>query len=131
VKRLYLAGASAELVLVEAYMRRVRDAGHEITWDWCATVRRIGASNPHDAKARQRLAWCAEDLGGVDTCDVFWLLVPQAPSVGCWVEMGVAWQQDKRIVMSGEWRGTIFSALADELYDSHELALSALLAEAA
>jgi hypothetical protein len=125
----YIAGASSEIVIAEFHMARVRAAGHLVTHDWCAGVRSAPAANPIDATMNQRATWCAEDIGGIERCDVFWLLVPQAPSVGCWCEIGIAYQMGKRIVMSGEWRTTIFSALARELYDTHALALTELVKE--
>lgn len=122
---IYIAGASSELPLVESYMDRARSAGHRITRDWCALVRTHGHANPTDPAQRRIL--CMGDVDGILNCELFWLLVPKEHSIGCWVELGMAHNLGRSIFMSGDWGRTIFSALADRLYTSHDNALQAIV----
>lgn len=126
--RIYLAGGSAEMDLCASYMTRLRDAGHDITYDWAGNVRKVGAANPRGASECDRQAWSLDDLDGVRAAETFWLLVPEKLSIGCWVEFGVAFRHSatRRLIVSGDWRKTIFTSLADERYDTHEEAFEAI-----
>lgn len=130
--RVYVAGASAEVMLVRGYMARLRAAGITITHDWTDDVVALGA----DASVltrEQRLSIAARDLAAIDAADVFWLLAPTLPtrSTGCWVELGFALRAARRprVLVSGEGASVcVFSALA-ERFDSHENGFRRVLRE--
>jgi hypothetical protein len=131
--KIYVAGASKEIDLVESYIAKLRDFGHVITEDWCAQIRKVGAANPTDIDREQCAEFAIKDLKGVIDCDVFWMLVPQNNSAGCWVEFGYALALKGRaskvweIFVSGDHKRSIFCALSQvHLYDSHEEALRAI-----
>jgi hypothetical protein len=137
-KRIYVAGASAQIELIERYLSCLRAAGWTITVDWCAAVRRAGnVASPDDPAVRRAAA--TEDLKGVATADVIWLVQPEgsSTSTGAWVELGYALCEREyrlatvmkigecvttplHIVVSGTSRKCIFSDLADYRFQSHE-----------
>lgn len=123
---IYLAGASAEADMCASYMARLREAGRHITLDWPANIRAVGDANPRDASHQDRLRWTMDDIRGVHDAEIFWLLVPTAHSIGCWAEFAIAWQGRQHLIVSGDWRRTIFTSLADERYGTHEEAFAAL-----
>jgi hypothetical protein len=139
-KDIYVAGASAQIDLIEAFIARLREAGWEITFDWTEKVREVGNASPDDPTIRRAAALA--DLDGVRRAYVLWLVQPDATSTstGAWVELGAA--QERRtlslkypdagfdpvlIVVSGSSRKCIFSDLADRRFESHEDALEFLL----
>jgi len=129
--KVYIAGASKEIDLVEKYVHAVRNLGHVITHDWCATIRKVGDANPRDLPRDENAAFAKEDLNGVATCDLLWLLIPQNNSAGCWIEFGYAlcrqnWRTP-RIIVSGDFGKSIFCALSGvECYSDHDIALKAI-----
>jgi hypothetical protein len=150
-KRIYVAGASAQIELIENYLDALRLAGWSITVDWCAAVRAAGnVASPEDPAVRKGAALA--DLEGVATADVLWLVQPEgsSTSTGAWVELGFGLAQRMnvtmaralggdeslasrlganerpglpRIVVSGTSRKCIFSDLADYRFQSHDDAL--------
>jgi len=134
-KRIYIAGASANIELHERFNREVIEAGWTITCDWCAAVRAAGnVASPDDPQVRREAALA--DLEGVATADVFWLVQPEgsATSTGCWVELGYALALQALgmsrprgiygpIVVSGSSKKCIFADLADYRFQSHDDAL--------
>ena len=139
MRSIYVAGASAELDLVDRYVARLRAGGWRVTLDWCAIVRDNGGpdrSNMVDSAERAR-AIATADLDAVAEADVFWLVVPAAPSIGCWVKIGVACaaralpcggRPHPTIIISADRGQTIFTALADVAFPTHDEALAHLLA---
>ena len=134
IRRIYVAGASAERERIARYMGALRDAGWTITEDWCASEASLGKSDADlDDETARRVA--ERDLYGVRTCEVFWLVAPSAPSFGASFEMGVAVNEralladidgrSLRIIISGPCP-SIFARLADERFPSHLDALRAL-----
>lgn len=125
---IYLATGSADIELAEHWIRRLREHGHYITYDWPANVRKVGDANPREATEDERSMWSDSNLRGARSAMTFWLLVPSKPSIGCWFEMGyaAAWRVAPRIVVSGDWRGTIFTSIADHRFDTHEEAFDFL-----
>lgn len=120
----YVAGASAEIDQCEHWMGRLRALGHRISYDWCANIRRVGNANPREATEEQRHEWSRTDIDAALVSDVFWLLMPTRPTVGAWVEFGAVRQTGgPRTLVSGDWRASIFTSLADERFDKHEDAL--------
>jgi hypothetical protein len=129
--RVYLAGASSEIDLCESFIRKLQTAGLEITFDWTAVIRATaGGANPRDATENERHAWTVQDISGVRRSHVFWLLVPEKHSIGCWAELGVAYEARRRIVISGDWRKSIFTSLAYVALDTHDEAFEYLVAHA-
>lgn len=126
--RLYLCGASAEADTVSSYMARMRAAGHTVTHDWTASVRSARARGVRDDELSiaDMCALARGDLLGVLAADVVWLLVPEAQSVGAWVELGYALHCNVQTIVSGNWRRSIFAALATYDFDSHEAAAARL-----
>jgi hypothetical protein len=119
----YVSGGSSEIGQVERLMQQVRGMGHTITHDWTRAVRIQGESNPRNAQHVDRLAWSGEDLAGIDCADVVWVILPVKPSFGCAFEAGYALGVGRVVVMSGDWRATIFSSQAMARCDSHDGAL--------
>lgn len=117
--KLYLCGGSTELDLVSETMRQLRAMGHEITHDWVANIRDVGHANPRDASHEARLRWSAEDLDGIDRADLVWAMLPARASFGCAFESGFAIGSGKTVIMSGDWRASIFSAQAYARFNEH------------
>lgn len=121
---IYVAGASAEVGRIAGYIDRLKRAGHEITHDWTISVLGARAQRLTDDRlsGAVRADYADEDLIGITLCDTFWLVVPEAPSTGCWVELGAALcaAHQRTIVVSGDWKRSIFTSLADYRFDTHE-----------
>ena len=131
--KIYVAGASKEIDMVERYIRILRDTGHVITVDWCAEIRKVGDANPRDLPREENAKFAEDDLSGVRQADLFWLLIPQSNSAGCWIEFGYACAMRRRpisspeIFVSGDYGRSIFCALKGvHCYDSHDEALRAI-----
>ena len=129
-RRIYVAGASADIDIIETWMRRLEEADFDITFDWTKQVRTVGAANPRDASYEDRLQWVTPNRNGVLQAEFFWLLMPvNSPSIGCWIEYGMATKSmfNRPIVfVSGDVGSTIFSALADHRFHNHEAAFQAI-----
>lgn len=126
----YVAGGSSEAELCASWMQRLRDAGHTIAVDWVANIRAVGDANPREASENDRYRWTEDDLDGASDADVFWLLVPEKPSIGCWVELGWCSRvSGAQIIVSGDWRKSIFTSLADARYDTHDEAFAAIVGQ--
>jgi len=139
--KVYVAGASSEMELCAQWIRKVRECGHEIILDWVEVIRKAGSANPRDASIEQLQEWAKPDFDASRNCEIFWLLIPETNSIGCWVELGIALDSVSRstlypgvvigphIIISGDWKRTIFSALADELFYTHEQAFQSVFRE--
>lgn len=88
--RIYVAGASAEVDMVAGYIGRLRNAGAVITHDWTPSVRGSCGAADVDMSAGLRMSLVSGDLAGIAAADVMWLLVPEATTIGAWVELGYA-----------------------------------------
>lgn len=125
--KLYVAGASAEIARAEAFIAKLRAHGFEITFDWPAHIRGVGASNEgvdYDECVRSAKA----DIKGVLDAEWFVLLEPeQAKTIGAWVEIGVALHAVIPVLWVGEGDRTIFSALATMSVSDDENAIELLL----
>lgn len=125
MRSVYVAGASAEVDRIAGYMRELRLAGLQITHDWTIAVdeqRRRGSTDRNLSAPARALAG-AWDLEGVTRADVLWLVVPEVPSSGCWVELGAALVSGRMVIVSGDHQRTIFSELAQLRFDVHDEAL--------
>lgn len=137
--KIYIAGASAELDIVQGYMRRVRAAGWEVTHDWTAQVAEARAANINDTNiSDQEAAEHATDdlVKGVSAADLLWFIVPpKGRSAGSWVEYGFALaivpflkerKREYTVVVSGDVAQSIFLRLSSYRFDSHEKACTFL-----
>jgi hypothetical protein len=128
-RSIYVAGASApgSIEVAEGYMRRLERVGFEITHDWTrdirANINRPDASLGHV----ERQDYARKDLTGIREARIFWLLVPPAGmGTGCWVELGYALSEHARLpemlIISGDWKRSIFCDLVPTRFDEHERA---------
>ena len=122
--RIYLCGGSSELDAVAERMRQLREMGHTITQDWVAVIRANGDANPRTAPHKNRAMWSGEDLSGVETADVVWVMLPVKPSFGCAYEAGFALGRGVRTIVSGDWRASIFTSQADARFNEHDHAMA-------
>lgn len=131
--KIYIAGASAEIELVESFIGRVRAAGHEITFDWTVKVREAGSASPDDPSVRRSAA--DSDRRGVADSELTWIMQPENQSTGAWVELGIALglklarpRTDvlvaPMLLVSGASTRCIFSDLADFRFQTHDEALA-------
>ena len=122
----YVAGASAEAEMVAGYIAALERAGLVVTLNWTVPVlanRARGLSDSNMSEAdRARHAFV--DLDGVARAEFFWLVLPRNTSAGCWVELGHAIALRKIVIVSGDDRRSIFTALAHNEFKSHEEALA-------
>ncbi len=98
--------------------------GLELAYDWLTpmqgrTTTRDSELSDSDAIDQARLC-----LKGVEDAEAVWLLAPNSPTRGAWVELGVAHSESKLIVGSGDYRQSIFCQLADFLYEKDAEALA-------
>lgn len=124
-RTIYIAGASAEAEKIAGFAESVVGAGWVIALPWwlpfTAGVLKYGADR--DVRSDIRLHAAEEDLDAVRWAKAVWLVVPEAPSTGAWVEFGASLAYGRHTIVSGDWRRTIFSELADERFDTHAEAL--------
>ena len=109
---IYVAGSSAELDRVAALIARLREAGHTITYDWPHAIITSGldANELPTSKANRSALMCEQGVAGAD---LFVLLTPTTPTIGAWVEIGIALSADVQIVIVGERPVSIFCAAWD------------------
>ena len=136
--KIYIAGASAQIELIESFIANVRAAGHAITFDWTVKVREAGDASPDDLSVRRDAA--EADRKGVADSELTWIVQPDVGSLstGAWVELGIALglklarpRTDvlvpPMLVVSGPSRKCIFSDLADFRFETHEEALGHII----
>ena len=122
--RIYVAGASVEVDRIEQYIAQIRAAGHEITFDWCAQLRR---DPKPDAAERRRLALACQI--GVRAADAVWFVgpAPTSRSTGSWVELGIALDGCVPLIVSGAvGEDCIFVERCFWIYEHHDQALEFL-----
>lgn len=126
---IYLASAYNQKDLVASYIKRL-PSGLFVTHDWTVAPKWLPAElvgkreTELPEKVCKKLA--EEDMKGVQTADVLWLLTPAERGCGCFIELGIALRQvQTRVIVSGLQR-SIFQHLADDWYASHEGAFAAL-----
>lgn len=132
--KVYIAGASSEIERAERVAAKLTAAGIEITSSWMANVRKVGAANPRDASRAQRRTWANGCLAEVAKSDVVLLLMPPAgtETIGAYWEAGFAIGDigqtglDRRIIISGGVKRSVFSALGEE-YETDHAAIVAIV----
>ena len=118
--KIYVCGGSSEMDMLAERMVQLRAMGHTITHDWIATIKEVGDANPRDATHKQRVSWSGADLRGVEEADLVWVLLPANTSFGCAFEAGFALGFGKEVIMSGDWRRSIFSSQVHARFNEHE-----------
>jgi hypothetical protein len=119
----YVAASSREKARAAACMRRLRDAGFVVTYDWTADM--PDGHNELALSLTQQRAIAEACIQGVEKADALWLLTGE-PSRGAWVELGYS------LALPGMWRvssgprATAFQAVVDH-FDSDDDALAYLL----
>lgn len=129
VTGVYVAGTSADLFRAEAAIGALERAGVRVTSTWPIVVRdRDGIANPRDATILDRARISARCLREVTEADLLWLLVPREPVTtrGAWTELGYALARGLTVILSGDTRQSVFSALGYE-YATDEEALALIL----
>ena len=126
----YVAGASAELERAQQVMEWVRSEGWTVAHDWVADVVRErieGGRSDAELTRYEKARYAVADLNALRGSDVFWLLAPEKPTTGAWVELGSAYAKEMRLVVSGPaWDTHLFSALAQDSYETDLAALEAI-----
>lgn len=135
--KIYVAGASKEIDLIEKLIARLKKAGHQITHDWTVDVRCEGGGSPDNPNVRRNCA--LKDLAAVRDAQIFWLVKPAetSTSTGAWVELGAAlvtkWERAARdegrryLIASGTSEKCIFADLVDHSFVDHVQALEHIL----
>jgi hypothetical protein len=121
--RIYVAGSSFEVNSVSDYMKKLREAGVEVTRDWPKVIREFGNRANRGLTEEDRVRVSLANFKAIDEADVFWLLVPTAPSCGCWIEFGYALRNNKLTIASGDVQQTVFTSHAFVCFSSHDDAL--------
>lgn len=115
--RIYLAGAIRELERCKAWAEMIRNCDRtELSHDWIAKVDAAvaaGKLRDRDLEEALRRELAEDDLDGIRSADLVWLLAPAEKGVGCWVELGYSLATERRIVVSGDHERSIFCSLAD------------------
>ena len=122
---MYIAGSSnpMEKGRVSAAMSMVKSHPNmHLTLDWLEIIEAAGSANAGLSYAVRHKA-ALDDIEGVITANVLWLLAPDNGGKGCWFEAGVAegWnraakmpQQQIQIIASGNTQQSIFCACMQE-----------------
>lgn len=103
IRRVYVAGPSAELERCEKVIARVREAGIAVTCDWTPLVRAWLEAGSPERPDEALLAEGGADLAGVAAADAVLLLTPATPGgagAGYWTEQGAALALRKPVILS-------------------------------
>ena len=132
---LYIAGASAEVERAAYWIKRCKDIGIHITFDWTAEVlaRKTLGIHDKDLSHDERQKYATLDRRAINKADCMWLLVPPKAvhSTGCWWEL--AWAQsmslDFGVVASGKHEDIqkcIFLEFTDRIFNEDEVAFNSI-----
>lgn len=140
--KIYLAGSSQEIDIIESYASRLAFAGWEITYSWWEIIkeeRASGITSDADLDIDYMVKVAREERDSVMASDVLWLLAPEKPSRGCWVELGIALGRQTTldhlfpeesgreiVVISGKATQTLFGSLGGFLGETHDQAFEFL-----
>lgn len=115
--RVYVAGGSDEReAVVKPLIGMLVTSGVTITHDWT-----VCEGYERDSTVHERECWAMQDLGGVQSAHLVWVVMPKSKSEGCHVEMGAALALGKLVIVSGPHAraaSRIFALLA-EIHDTH------------
>ena len=85
----FVAGASAEPDRVRWAMEQVLAHGWILAHDWLDDIKRCGVPDEELSRTmRQNTSIYLHDR--IQNADALWLLAPEEPSTGAWVELGLA-----------------------------------------
>jgi nucleoside 2-deoxyribosyltransferase len=113
-ERIYIAASSSELDRVKRARGVLQRLGFDVRADWVEQVEQHGGDgNPREAPRDELRAMAESDVAAVRDCDaVLWLLPRDHKSEGAAFEVGAAYACGVPIFVAGDYRRTIFSALA-------------------
>ena len=98
--KIYVACKFEDTATVQSAIAKLRAAGHTITYDWSTAplIQSIQLALERDAEeAKQAIA----DLQGVVDADAI-IMFPRPGAKGSWVEVGIALQAGKHVVIVGK-----------------------------
>lgn len=126
MRRIYVAASSMEIERAKRCIAWAIEDGHVVTHDWPSVIEAHGEANPTgegwDLSRRRDVA--RSNVDGVWSANVLWMLAPETPTVGAWVELGVAIAVKKSfdidIIVSGPAYATasIFAGYADAIFET-------------
>lgn len=122
----YLAGAVAEIERAAKWVAVLKARGIEVTSTWVDAVPKEGIANPPDE--RRRLFYARKDLGEIEEAwekqGCLWMLAPAEPNTshGAYFELGYATNLGMPRFVSGEYKRSIFTALAQVTVSDDEVA---------
>jgi hypothetical protein len=122
---IYVAGGSSEAREVAEYIRRLKDKGIEVTYDWTLDVIAAGIQPGETAEGKtltvdQQKAIARLELTAVRVAQIFWLIVPRKKSEGSAVELGAALTYNTYSIISGDYSRNLFCQLGDFKFENHE-----------
>ena len=125
-EKIYVAGSSNEIPIIQGLMKTVQEYGYQITYDWS----RSDLWN-HPDPSDEALTGCAQvDEDAVRSADILWYVTPaeaSGKSEGSHFELGVARGLGKAILVSGPLgRHRIFPRLTQFRFTLHAEALECL-----
>lgn len=115
--RVYVAASSAEIPRAKKWIAALREAGVFVTSKWPEIIEKVGDANPRDATHEQRKGWAWADLVDVKDANLLWLLAPEpngGSARGAYVELGYARALGLSLMISGDTKQSIFTALGVE-----------------
>jgi len=122
--KIYIAGSSKEVPLIQSFIKAVREYGYELTFDW--TIQDWARQHSDEELTTKAL----EDETAVRQADILWYVAPAAESgksEGSHFELGVARALGKVILVSGTLsQHQIFPRLPPLRFERHALALECL-----
>ncbi len=129
--QVYVAGASQDIPRAKAAMQALLETGMvEITHDWIPDIE--NSLPDEELTPEQHRPFAEKDVRGVLDAHVLWLLTPEYPSSGAWVELGVAvgyrlakgsFSQQPVIISSGpKTTRNLFCSLSDRQFDTDDAA---------
>ncbi len=128
----YVAASSSELPRAKAMIAALRAAGITVTSTWPEVIDSYGGvGNPRDLDREVCKQLAVNCLVEITRARVLWLLCPAeggGTARGAYFELAGAFGSNKTIIASGDYRQSIFTALATECHETDEAALAQLVA---
>jgi hypothetical protein len=109
--KIYLSASRADLPRARHNIALLKERGHSITYDWTEHVR-DGETSDAPLSLAERRHILKLETQAIERADVFWLLIPPAPSWGCLIEYGYAMRSEnpgpRHVVVSGDTSASLF-----------------------
>ncbi len=130
--KVYLAGASRELDRIRPFVSVLDRSGIvQLTYRWWEAVEKHGVGRDHELTRDQAAGHALNDLDGVRSCQLFWVLWPENHSVGAPLEFGFAMASGIPTIVTGKnVKACIFTALATYRDDSDALGMHEVMRRA-